>query len=436
MSNPQKNESGQAIVLIALAMVALIAFAGLAIDGGMVYADRRHAQNASDAGSLSGGGATALTLENQFIDYKNFACDSASVLLAMSNAEAAAIAQMEDNGYIDIDFSVETFCSESANNFNNYIDVTTHITKETDLTLIQIVYDGPLINRVDATTRVTPRHPYAFGNAIVALHPETDCDNASAGGLKFGGTGEVDISGGGAWSDGCLVGKGNCNVQMDFAEGVEGIAYVGGNFGLCPIMSPEPVQSEDPLPPGTYELDPPDCYDDPSKTELVDSIAIHGNQDVNLNNDYPGVTLICLQDTGNALKMTGGTLTSEGITIYLENGGDVQITGGDVTMIGPPDDEDTPPGIPGVIIYAYSDDDPTNNPDSNISIEGNHHSEYTGLIYGPTANIKITGEGDLGPTLNTQIIGWDVTVLGTAQINIIFNDSWVANFPTSLDLEE
>ena len=49
MKRRQNNENGQAIVLIAFAFIVMVAFAALAIDGGMVYSDRRHAQNAADS---------------------------------------------------------------------------------------------------------------------------------------------------------------------------------------------------------------------------------------------------------------------------------------------------------------------------------------------------------------------------------------------------
>jgi hypothetical protein len=49
-----ENERGQAIVLAALAMVGLLAFLALAIDGGNTLTERRRAQNAADAGALAG----------------------------------------------------------------------------------------------------------------------------------------------------------------------------------------------------------------------------------------------------------------------------------------------------------------------------------------------------------------------------------------------
>ena len=48
----QLKEHGQALVVIAIAAVALFGFAALAIDGSMVFSDRRHAQNAADTAAL------------------------------------------------------------------------------------------------------------------------------------------------------------------------------------------------------------------------------------------------------------------------------------------------------------------------------------------------------------------------------------------------
>ena len=49
-----RKRSGQAALLIALSMVALIAVVGLAVDGGAAYQQRRIAQNSVDAAALAG----------------------------------------------------------------------------------------------------------------------------------------------------------------------------------------------------------------------------------------------------------------------------------------------------------------------------------------------------------------------------------------------
>jgi len=53
-------QKGQALVIAALAMVVLVGFLALAIDGGNAYAQRRLMQNAADAGALAGAWALAL----------------------------------------------------------------------------------------------------------------------------------------------------------------------------------------------------------------------------------------------------------------------------------------------------------------------------------------------------------------------------------------
>ncbi len=59
MNNQQRsqahhNESGQALVLVAVVLLGLVAMLGLALDGGMMYMDRRMTQNAADAAALAG----------------------------------------------------------------------------------------------------------------------------------------------------------------------------------------------------------------------------------------------------------------------------------------------------------------------------------------------------------------------------------------------
>ena len=46
-------ERGQALIVIALALVGIIGIAGLVIDGGNAFQDRQQAQNAADAAALA-----------------------------------------------------------------------------------------------------------------------------------------------------------------------------------------------------------------------------------------------------------------------------------------------------------------------------------------------------------------------------------------------
>ena len=56
-SRKTNPERGQALIIIVLAMIALAGMAGLVIDGGNVFLDKRNAQNAANSAAL----AAALT---------------------------------------------------------------------------------------------------------------------------------------------------------------------------------------------------------------------------------------------------------------------------------------------------------------------------------------------------------------------------------------
>src|SRR5512143_181900 len=54
MKHTHDDEQGQAIVILALMMIGLLAFAALAVDGGNTYTERRRSQNAAYAVALAG----------------------------------------------------------------------------------------------------------------------------------------------------------------------------------------------------------------------------------------------------------------------------------------------------------------------------------------------------------------------------------------------
>ncbi len=81
-----KGESGQALVLLALFMIGLLAVMALVLDGGNMYLQRRRMQNAADAGALAGtrilsknGTAAQAETEAQGYASQHNGADSAAV---------------------------------------------------------------------------------------------------------------------------------------------------------------------------------------------------------------------------------------------------------------------------------------------------------------------------------------------------------------------
>lgn len=94
------DERGQSMVFVTLAMVGLIAFLALVIDGGMAFAARRQMQNAADSASLAG--ADVL----QFRIYTGDTCgdgDAENAILEAINTYA------ERNGVQDPNDNVQPF---------------------------------------------------------------------------------------------------------------------------------------------------------------------------------------------------------------------------------------------------------------------------------------------------------------------------------------
>src|SRR3954466_15658335 len=80
----RRNQQGAALIHMAIAMVALMAFSALVIDYGIFWVARRQAQNSADAGALAG--AMALAFDNP--------TDFSASGPAKQNARAAALANV------------------------------------------------------------------------------------------------------------------------------------------------------------------------------------------------------------------------------------------------------------------------------------------------------------------------------------------------------
>jgi|GEM_PF-2838221 len=73
---------GQSTVIIALCMVVLIAFVGLAVDGGSLYLQRRTAQNASDGAALAGTRTMLDAYDNMIYDTRGEIVDGNAAIEA------------------------------------------------------------------------------------------------------------------------------------------------------------------------------------------------------------------------------------------------------------------------------------------------------------------------------------------------------------------
>ena len=101
------SEKGQAVIFLVVGLVVFLGFIALAVDGGMAYSDRRHAQNSADSASLAGGAAASIYMEEHNVFYSSWqgGCqNNSSIYNARLEAVQAAIARAAANGFeIDTD---------------------------------------------------------------------------------------------------------------------------------------------------------------------------------------------------------------------------------------------------------------------------------------------------------------------------------------------
>ena len=436
------SEQGQTIVIFALSIVVLLGFAGLALDGGMLYSDRRHAQSAADTSSLAGATAAATYMQNNNINKKSFQCGLAYILNAQQAAENAAISRASTNDYnLDNDISdhhgVTTTCGVEDQGYRlvKYIDITTQITRETSTNFAHLVYPGPLVNEVEAVVRVYPPGPLAEGYAIVALNA-ADCSGNQNGVILGGSMAGVVTGSSGIFTNGCIKGDGTSFGFDVMNEGI--IGYAGTAKGTLSNITPPPDYLPGKIGAFATNVPLPDC------SGLTTRTAPHGGNKTikpgiyerikwtggTLNLD-PG--LYCITES-QGFDVTGGSLFAIGVTIYLEAGGmTVSGSADHISLQAPAESPDPSPAIPGMLIYMAEGNT------SIITLSGNSTSSYIGTIYAPDGTIKLIGNTDLtggDVTFNTQLIGYNVHISGDATININFLDEEQIEKPPFLDLQK
>lgn len=423
-TNP--TEQGQAIVFLVVGLVVFLGFVGLAIDGGMAYSDRRNAQNSSDAASLAGGGEGALYLENLHVYWENFSCNSHDVLTAMYYAEEKAIERAATNNFrIDRDSSDGNYVKAECGQYGfgstvfNYIDVKVYIYTTTETSFAHLLFPDVLDIRVDSTTRIYARTPWVLGNAIVSLNP-APCVGHQNGGIYYG-SGNVDVNGGGVWTNGCLTGNGHPYVVVD-----DGGIYYGGEFDPGNVIW-DPYPPDDPIdyqiPPAMYDIGEVDCP--------LDRDDWYTNNEIDRDGNPLDPGLYCMED--DFVVNAHDTIIGNGVTFVFY--GDVTINGrATLQLSAPAATPDPAPAIPGVLIYAPRFPTDAVCPNQTITINGTADSYFIGLILAPCADISLIGNGS-SDTYMGQIVGWNVLVGGNADTSVTYVsvdpyglDTWIELF--------
>ncbi len=418
----KNSERGQALVLIAFGIIALVGMTGLAIDGGNAYSDRRHAQNAADTSILAG----ALAFVRQE-DWKTIADQRAisngyndtdpshSSSNPNANVEIYSCAETSDPGYL------LTPCPGALNGDGNYIEAV--ITSHVRTFFARVIGIPEMVNKVQAIAHVIPQEKTAMypGNALVGLDPN-QCKA-----LMFQGNADTVINNGGIFVNSNCIDSAFFNNSGSATLSAPSLCVVGGitaATGVLNIPSADVKTGPSDCPPLTdpsqaYTLPPLPKYCPSFPAKIVNgtqmSPGYYSSADFG-NQAFPpaGVTLLqagvyCITD--NNFTINGGQdITGYGVTIYVQQGSVTWNGGANIKLTAP---SGTGTYFDGLLLYVDQND---HNP---VSIAGNPGDLITGTILAPGSQVYVGG--DTATTVNGQIIGYDVTLTGHGATTVNYN---------------
>lgn len=436
MKKHKRSESGQAIFLIAMALIVLLGFTSLAMDGGRVYSDRRKAQNTADASAFAG---ALVIAQSDSGDPTNLPPGTFTAVIAAAQARAVS------NGYDDsvpeviVDVGIEV---RSDNGIYYLIRVT--ITSQIETTFAHLVYDGELKNTVYAVAKARPPQNLGFGLAMYGVS-KTNCNT-----IWFAGNQNMIIHGGGilsnssADSNNCdamsLSGNGDVNVIGGGVGAVGGFDR-NGNGNISPSVDEGLPQLDIPL------LSEPDCSGLPNMGGLnligagggtttinpgiYSNIKVGGFSKLVMN---PGMYCI----TGSTgFTGLGGEIDGNGVLIYMQNGSFDLGGNAKVRLFASTDLIDASGNQwAGMLLYM-----PVYNTGT-VTLTGGSSTKYRGTVYAPgpaspSSKSKCVVSGTAGTiSVASQLICYSIKLTGNANINLRYNSSQNYSLPASIGLQE
>jgi len=413
MKRYHSSERGQALVIIAVAMIGLVAITGLAIDGSQTYSDRRHAQNAADTSAFAG---ALAKVRGQDI-----------VLAARTRAASNGFNNDGVQNTVTVHNPPEASCDGTEGPYagnTEYVQVIINAT--TDTYFAPVVGIDELSNCVEAITRAQPPTvviPFN-GNAIVGLNPNGFSYDAW-------GNSEWYIHGGGVFSNGDAQGKNNKD-NVHFPDGDCVTAVGTASYFSCPASSGNSDLFYN-YPDDIVELLPeiPPCDGVAYRGadgKLHEEVGKEGNGSVvdHFEDTFaPG--LYCITEGGTIT--VNGTISGTGVTLYiLSQNFTLKFNGGGGMALQAP----TSGKYKGVLIFS----DFTSTPCSqNLEYRGNGTGDNVGTIFMPSACID--ARGNSGASQNdSQIIGYTVSSNGDGDVEVFYNaeDNYKAPIPPKIQL--
>ncbi len=428
---------GQVLIIFVFAIIGLVAITGLAVDGGMVYSDRRQAQNAADTAALAAAVARDNWEQSSQSTCNNFntetsllpACSgpfiNAAMDMASSNGYSSDIVNNTVNVYNPPKDGPYSDCTQTAFSCYDYIEVI--INTNVNTWFARVIGIAQLHNTVEAVAlaHYSPQSALYGGMSLVELgQGKGSCPSD----FNVGGSGTVTLIGGGIYVNSqntdCAYKQTSCSTTLSLQGGATINVVGGADTGGCNSPTITKATTIYPFPPAHLISTPSQC----STAGTFDS-SVKGTTTYNPGNYYAYNSFPINNDTAilnpgvyciNGQLQTNKDMSGTGVMFYIRPTGSVNISGGSINISAP-----TSGTYQGYLIYQDWDNTSTV---QNCGIQGNNSSQYTGLIFVPYCNLTISGtSGSNG--FGSQIIAYNISLTGTNNLYFTYNASQNAQIP-------
>jgi len=390
MRDNKRKQKGGLIVILAIAIPVLLGILGLVVDMGNAYTLKRDMQTGADAAAMS-----------------------AMQEIRLNNANAYQTAALEDaarNGF-DVTEDAQVVVNRPPQSGpragdSNFVEVI--ISKNNDRRFMRFFNNQPTTISARSVAGIQPS-----GGCVYALNPSVS--NA----LRLTGTADADLG-----SCGVLVNSSNSSaaVTVGGAQLTAGIIGVVGDYsrsGFSPTPETGITAFTDPL----ADLQAPavgSCQYNNKKIKKNETInpgvycgglTIQAGAKVTMN---PGMYIM----NGGGFQTNGGTITGDGVTVYLTGGtgkpyGPADFGGNTTVIISAPLDGP----YKGVLFFQ----DRTISSTKPNRFRGTSSTDFKGVLYFPTTEVSYTGNAS-SSSRNTMIVADTVELKGTAQLASLGSD--------------
>jgi len=410
-------EQGQVVVLLAIGLVGLLAFAALAIDGGMLLSHRRQAPNAADASALAAALAKVKGKDWQ--------------AAGMEQAIANGFDPINDPKVLEVEIvSPPTIAPYKDDKDRDlYIQVT--ITSEVESSFAHLIFPGPLRNTVTAIARARPPVNPAEGYALFGA---STCECRAT---WFSGNGKVTLTGGGLFSNsdgsekspncesGYRGGSGTIvlkdqNIELagyytNSGEG-GGIDYGSGRMKENQPQQAMPTMPEVPCPDSPVEPPLNITRDTALEPGNYSGISVKAGAKLTLN---PGIYCV-----DGDFEAQGGAVVGSDVVLKMLQG-EFNLGGNTSVNLQAP----TSGTWKGLMIYGEPDV-------SLVKLSGMSDSRYAGTVYAPWSKCEIHGTSGTTLIVDSQLICRTIKVIGDGNVEITYVPADLYKLPDTIELAE